>query len=326
MQIRLTPKVTGEWPDDEKATWELTTAKGTTGLNQGEWQPSMSELLVPFPDGKALSPGEYRLHLRLDDDTVADYTFTIGDETTMITALSLTMSPDGPEIARLEENVQHFYLRYTYQGACLGAPYWITVYRGEDIICNHNTTLAQTSGTEAVACYSQKGAPLSQGTYRAELTMMDQTQHNLTFEVGKPPVTPTPTATLTVTPSPTPRPQLACDPLFTAVGLTSAGEPFLPQQRFEWYSQVIYAGTRCRNLTHDITWETQWYRNGVMVHSVNGVWEGAREGIVWDSITGIPGAPFLLPGTYTVTFTLDSTAPLTAEFRLIPYVKSETSP
>lgn len=325
-QIRLEPQVTGIWSDDAKTTWELTAVEDKTNLNQGEWQPAMGELLAPFPDGKALPAGEYRLDLRLDGDALAEYTFIIGDETTTVTAMSLAMSPDGPELTKLADDVQHFYVRYTYQGACLGAPYWIVVYYEDNIICNHSATLGQTSGTEAIACYSDGGAPLHQGTYRAELTMMDQTQHDLTFEVGEPPVTPTPTATATVTPSPTPRPQLACDPLFTAAGLTADGEPFLPQDRFEWYSQVIYAGARCRNLMHDTAWATQWYRNGTLVHSLDGVWQGPSEGVVWDSITGQPRAPFLPPGTYTVTLTLNSIAPLTAEFRLIAYVKPENTP
>lgn len=325
-QIRLTPNVTGVWPNNAKATWELTAAKNASPLNQGEWYPAVGDLLVPFPGGKPLPPGEYHLTLRLNDVPLADYTFSTDDKTTKVTAFSLAMSPDGVDLAKLEENVQHFYLRYTYQDACPGTPYWIVVYHEEDIICNHNAILAQTSGTETVACYGKGGTPLHQGTYRAELTLMDQTQHNLTFEIGEPPVTPTPTATPTITPSPTPRPQLTCDPLFTAAGLTADGEPFLPQSRFEWYSQAIYAGTRCRNLARGTPWTTQWYRNGVPVHSAEGVWEGAGEGVVWDSITGQPRAPFLLPGTYTVTFTLDATAPLTAEFRLIAYVKPKPTP
>ena len=157
----------------------------------------MGEILAPFPDGKALPAGEYRLNLHLDGATMADYTFTVGDEVTTVTNIALAMSPDGPELPKLPDDVQHFYVRYAYQGACLGAPYWIAIYRDDtgDIVCNHSAILDQTSGTEAVACYSENGEALRQGTYHAELTMMDQTQHNLSFEIGEPPVTPTPTAT-----------------------------------------------------------------------------------------------------------------------------------
>ena len=77
---------------------------------------------------------------------------------------------------------------------------------------------------------------------------------------------------------------------------------------------------------HGTLWATEWYRDGTLVHTLDGAWQGPSEGVVWDSITGQEGAPFLLPGTYTVTFALDATAPLTAEFRLIPYVIPETPP
>ena len=113
------------WPDDTTATWILASNEDGTGLNQGEWQPSMSELLVPFPGGKALPAGDYHLNLRLDGDVLADYTFAVSDEAVTVTAISLAMSPDGPELTRLPDNVQHFYVRYTYQGACLGTPYWL---------------------------------------------------------------------------------------------------------------------------------------------------------------------------------------------------------
>jgi len=70
-----------------------------------------------------------------------------------------------------------------------------------------------------------------------------------------------------------------------------------------------------------------WYRNGVNVRAASGVWEATSgAGVIWDSITGIPGAPFLLPGEYTVTLTLDDTAPLTTTFRLIAYVRPEPEP
>jgi len=101
----------------------------------------------------------------------------------------------------------------------------------------------------------------------------------------------------------------------------------LPQQRFEWYSQVIYVGTQCEGLRPGTRWQSVWYRNGVNVRAAGGVWqETGGAGVIWDSITGIPGAPFLLPGEYTVVLTLDGSVPLTTTFRLIAYVKPEPQP
>lgn len=322
-QIRLVPLVSGEWPADTKAAWSLVATGANTDLGHGEWQPATGELLVAFPDGKALPPGEYHIALQLESNTLADHTFTVGEDATTVTALALAMSPGGPEILKLEEATSHFYLRYSYRGACLGTPYWIAVYRDAENICKHNATLPQESGTAAIACYRQDGAPLQNGPYRAEFTLMGEVQQRLAFEVGVPPVTPTPVPSATPTPSPTPQPVPVCDSMFTAAGLTPKGDPFLPQERFEWYSQVIYTGARCVNLRAGAVWQTQWYRNGQPVRTAEGVWQGAAEGVVWDSITGEPRAPFLLPGTYTITLTLDDVAPLTAEFRLIAYVKPQ---
>ena len=83
-------------------------------------------------------------------------------------------------------------------------------------------------------------------------------------------------------------------------------------------------GTQCEGLLPGTAWESVWYRNGVNVRAASGVWNQTdTAGVIWDSITGIPGAPFLLPGEYTVTLTLDGAEPLTATFRLIAYVRPE---
>ena len=50
-----------------------------------------------------------------------------------------------------------------------------------------------------------------------------------------------------------------------------------------------------------------------------GVWSGAAKGVVWDSLTGQPGNPFLLPGPYTVTLQIDTLAPLWTEFSVYAY-------
>lgn len=327
-QIRFTPEALGVWPITVKAQWTLSHEGESAVLSQGEWQPGMGELFVAFPKGEALPPGRYTLALRADGITLGEHTFAIAEDTAAVTSLGLALTPSGPALTRLPGGTQHFYLRYTYQGACPGAPYWITVRHQDAIVCTHNATLPQAEGTESVACYRKDGAPLEDGDYHAELTLMGRTQHTLDFTVGDDP-TPTPTAspTATATPAPTATPEpplLVCAPPFAAAGLTPAGEPFLPQQRFEWYSQVIYVGTQCEGLRPGITWESVWYRNGVNVRVASGVWqETGGSGVIWDSITGIPGAPFLLPGEYTVTLTLDDTAPLTATFRLIAYVRPE---
>jgi len=288
----------------------------------------MRELFVAFPKGAALRPGRYRLILSVGDLQMADHAFTVDEDSAAITAFALAMAPTGPNVTRLATGIQHFYLRYTYADACLGTPYWISVRHNDVIICTHNATLPQESGVETIPCYRKDGAVLEDGAYEVELTMMGQVYHRDTFEVGDAPTPPPPTATPTLAPTATPTPlPLACVPLFAAAGLAPDGEPFLPKDRFEWYSQVIYVGTRCENLPYAMSWESAWYRNGKPVRTATGVWSGSGgDGMVWDSITGIPRAPFLPSGTYTVSLTLEGSAPLTTTFRLIPYVKPETQP
>jgi hypothetical protein len=327
-QIRFTPQVTGQWADDVTAHWELSVDGDVTVLSQGEWKPDMKELLVAFPKGAALPSGRYRLTLRMGDVQLAEHTFTIAEDSAAMTAFTLAMVPTGPTVERLDAGVQHFYLRYTYADACLGTPYWVSVRYNDALICMHDATLPQASGVETIPCYREDGAALEDGVYEAELTMMGQVYHRDTFDVGAAPTPLPPTATPTLAPTATPMPlPLTCAPLFAAAGLTPDGEPFLPKDRFEWYSQVIYVGTQCKNLPTAVSWESEWYRNGQRIREANGMWSGSGgEGTVWDSITGIPRAPFLLGGMYTVSLTLEGYAPLTTTFRLIPYVKPETQP
>ena len=118
----------------------------------------MGELFVAFPKGEALPPGRYTLALRADGVSLGEHTFAIAADTAAVTSLGLALTPTGPVLVRLPGNTQHFYLRYTYQGACPGAPYWITVRHEDAIICTHNATLPQAEGTESVACYHSDGA------------------------------------------------------------------------------------------------------------------------------------------------------------------------
>lgn len=327
-QIRFTPKALDVWPITVKAQWTLSREGENTVLSQGEWQPGMGELFIAFPKGEALPPDRYTLALHADGVSLGAHTFAIAEDTAAVTSLGLALTPSGPALTRLPGGTQHFYLRYTYQGACPGAPYWIAVRHGDTLVCSHNATLPQADGTESVACYRKDGAPLEDGDYHAELTLMGRTEHTLAFAVGDAPA-PTPTATATSAPpaTPEPPPALVCALPFAAAGLTPGGEPFLPQDRFEWYSQVIYVGTQCEGLSLGTTWESVWYRNGVNVRTASGAWNATDgTGVIWDSITGIPRAPFLLPGEYTVTLTLDGSTPLTTTFRLIAYVRPEPEP
>jgi hypothetical protein len=326
-QLRLAPQVEGAWRQGDAAHWTLL-SEGDEVLTEGRWRPENGELFVPFPDGETLAPGRYTLALALDDVTLTEHTFAISEETVTVDAFELALTPDGPTTLTLAPGARHVYLRCAYRGACPGAPYWITVRRESDaaeageVVCKRHGALPAARSTETVACYREQGAPLAPGAYHAELMVMGEAQATLRFDVASPPVTPSPTPS----PTPTAIPPRVCEPLFTAAGLTSQGEPFLTQSRFEWYTQAIYAGSHCRNLRRGTPWEAQWYRNGERVRSAEGTWQGAETGVVWDSITGEPRSPFLLPGTYTVTLTLADTAPLTAELRLIPYIRPEPTP
>jgi len=304
----------------------LTATGDDTILSQGTFSPEMAPLFAGFPNGKTLSPGEYRLTLNLNETTLAQHTFSISAAAPSIGRLELTLSPAGPALSRLEPGTQHLYLRYAYQGACEGAPVWVTVKYKEQPVCAANVTLDEASGTRSVSCYRQNGAPFENGAYHAELSLMGEAIAELAFEIGEAPVTPTaaPAATPTLPPTPTPLPT-RCEPLFAAAGVTTDGAPFLPKDTFEWYSQAIYVGSHCEHLAPHTQWAAQWYRNGELKRTSQGTWEGNTAGIVWDSITGIPEAPFLSPGTYTVTLTIANTQELTTAFRILYYPAQSTA-
>jgi hypothetical protein len=120
-------------------------------------------------------------------------------------------------------------------------------------------------------------------------------------------------------PAPSPTPEtVSCGPLFTAAGLTSDGEPFLPLTLFDWYTQVVYAGSTCRHLAPGTPWHSAWWHEGELVREADGTWQGASEGVVWDSLTGQPGNPFLVPGAYTVTLEIAGLS-LDAAFNVYEY-------
>ncbi len=329
-QVRFTPEVSGRWIENAVAQWELHAEGEASVLSRGEWHPGVGELLVVFPQAMPLAPGRYRLTLYGGDTSLAEHVFTVSGEAAAVTAFALAMTPNGQAVTRLDSGVRHFYLRYAYAGVCLGMPYWVSVRLGDELICSSNATLPQESGVEIIPCYRKDGAALEEGVYTAEIMLLGEVYHRDTFEVGTLP-TPTPlppTATPTLMPTATP-PVVppTCMPLFAATGLSPEGEPFLPKDRFEWYSQVIYVGTRCENLPSAVSWLSVWYRNGQRVREAGGVWSGGSgTGTVWDSLTGTAAAPFLPPGTYTVSLTLAGSTPLTTTFRLIPYVKPSPQP
>ena len=317
--LRLRPEIVGAWPITATAAWRLTPAEAATLLNAGAWQPDLPELFVGFPGGEPLTPGQYSVHLetnlKADSEIIARHTFTVTATPPTVTDLTLAMTPNGPEIARLADDTRHFYVRYEYEGACTGAPIWVVVRRGEETACKRSLTLTTVAGQGAVACYREDGAPFEAGAYRAALTLMGEPSREVAFEIGPPPPTQTPIPT--ATPAPT------CGPLIISAGLTPDGDPVLVRESFEWYTQAIYAGRRCAHLSPTTRWETTWYRNGEEVRATSGTWAGASRGIVWDSITGIITAPFLRPGAYSVTLEIAGAGAQTAAFDVVPYVTPE---
>ncbi|MCD6345654.1 MAG: hypothetical protein J7M17_08665 [Anaerolineae bacterium] len=307
IQLRLQPLVDAAWPAELVAAWTLTVAGDDAALASGEWSPEQRDLFVAFPQGAPLPPGDYVLTLRVGDARVGHYPFTVRADEAQLTSLSLALTPAGPGIGHLPDGTRIFYLRYAYDAICPGAPLWVTVSREDETICTRSLSLTETRGEGTVDCYREEGAPLEYGSYRATLTLMGEKVGGFTFLVGEKPVE-------TVY-----RP--VCEPLFTALGLTPAGEPYRPLERFEWYTQGIYAGTHCRDLPPQATWETHWYRQGEEVRVHHGVWVGPTEGVLWDSLTGTDAAPFLRHGPYSVTLTLADTTPLSASFRVYPYVR-----
>ncbi len=321
-QIRLVPRITGAWPREVSATWQLTASSNSDVLDQGTFSPEAEHLFIPFPEGKSLPPGDYTLTLYLQDTKLAEHTFSVSGEAPAIRDILLTLTPAGPIVSKLANHTYLFYLQIIYEGACPGAPLWVSVRHKEQAVCVSNKTVSTASGTHMVPCYRAEGNVLEPGTYRVDASLMGQADAQQEFEVEAPPPTSTPTLLPTPTPPPPPTPTphpLTCKSLFAATGLKPEGQPFLPQEIFDWYSQSIYVGSQCQHIPSDMAWQSAWYRNGETVRETQGVWTGGPEGTVWDSITGAPGAPLLLPGDYTVTLTLAATTELTTSFHILYY-------
>lgn len=313
-QLRLHPQIKGVWPTDSTATWTLSAQGDATLLATGTWSPPHNELFIPFPEGAALLPGNYTLQLTLNQELLAQHTFETDAVFPAITRQTLALTPTGPEIYKLEQGTRHFYLRFSYAGTCQSTPLWATISFGEEIICTHQQVLNTAAGSGVVACYHEDSSPLESGTYRAELSLMGELQSGFSFEIGEKMLSTAGTAQTT-----------SCEPLFTAAAITSAGEPILVQERFEWYTQAIYAGTRCQDLPRGSTWQSQWYRNGDIVYTSTGRLNNGDH-TVWDSINGTEANPFLLAGTYSVTLDIADLPRLNAEFRMVGYTSPESTP
>jgi hypothetical protein len=301
------------------ATWELRTSSGQR-LQEGTWVIRDGTFLVPFPDGRALPPGTYTLDMSWEGQHLAGHDFTVGPGATAIDSLNVSLVPDGSALAVLPAGVQVFYVGYSFEGGCVGAPYWISVRDPSGAtVCNRNGILDTIAGTGQMACYREEAEAFAVGAYEVEMTLMGEVIKLLDFSVEPDP----PKPTIVPSPSPTP-PGVICDTLFTAAGITSEGESFLPLTLFDWYTQVVYAGTRCLNLLPETQWHSRWYHQGELIRESDGTWNGLPEGVVWDSLTGQPDAPFLLPGFYTVTLEI-SGVPLSAVFDVYQYEPTDTT-
>jgi len=289
-QLRLLVQTSADLASAPPGEWVLRSSQGQD-IRRGTWPVRDGAVLISFPEGRPIPSGQYTVHLFWQEIDLAQHTFLVDTQMPTIADLSLSLTPDGPTILRLPSDLRGFYIGYEFQGGCLGGPYWATVWdETGEIICNESGVLAGTEERGTFACYRTDGGYLAAGDYRLEMTLMEAAAEVADFVVEAAPVVPTPT----IEPTPVIQP-VVCDAFFAAAGLTSAGDPFLPLVLFDWYTQVVYAGARCRNLQVGAGWRTAWYHEGELVREGQGQWQGAAEGVVWDSLTGVPRNPFLPP-------------------------------
>jgi len=312
-QLRLLVQTSADLASAPPGEWVLRSSQGQD-IRRGTWPVRDGAVLISFPEGRPIPSGQYTVHLFWQEIDLAQHTFLVDTQMPTIADLSLSLTPDGPTILRLPSDLRGFYIGYEFQGGCLGGPYWATVWdETGEIICNESGVLAGTEERGTFACYRTDGGYLAAGDYRLEMTLMEAAAEVADFVVEAAPVVPTPT----IEPTPVIQP-VVCDAFFAAAGLTSAGDPFLPLVLFDWYTQVVYAGARCRNLQVGAGWRTAWYHEGELVREGQGQWQGAAEGVVWDSLTGVPRNPFLPPGAYTVTLVLEDVL-MTTAFSVFDY-------
>lgn len=318
-QLRLAVQTDVELTAETPAEWQLLSPDGQPA-GQGIWTVRDGVVLVPLPADAPLASGIYTLHLTWREHELATYEVRLRGGVPAITELSVSLTPDGRPRNVLPVGPRVVYVTYQYADACIGTPYWVTVWdvAGEKL-CSETGTLTDLQGSGAVACFTDGDGLLPPGAYRVEMTLTDAVRADARFTIEAP------VAVASPTPAPTPTPQpVSCEAPFVAAGITSAGEPFLSPELFDWYTEVVYAGARCQNLTPETAWQSQWYLDGVVVRDAAGTWVGAPAGVLWDSLTGELENPFLAPGTYTVTLTV-SGVPLTSTFSVFDYESRETA-
>jgi hypothetical protein len=277
---------------------------------------------MAFPNGEPLPPNTYTVSLLWREIEVANHAFVVSDVAPTITALTVATTPgddieapDAEPGVRLSEGIRHFYVRYAYEGGCIGSPYWITVSdQSETTVCRQSGTLSKIDGHGAAACYQASGAIFDEGSYQATMVLMGETERSVPFDIG--PDAPTATPEPTSTPAPA---APTCGEPFAAAGLNPDGEPFLTASLFDWYTQVVYVGADCENLQPNTRWKSVWYRQGAITREAEGQWSGPEQGVVWDSLTGSEGNPFLAPGAYTVTLEIGATTSITVAFSIFGY-------
>lgn len=263
-----------------------------------------------------MEAGEYRVVLRMGSQDLWSHTFTVLADAPKLGRVEIPLTPNGLVVDRLPEQARIFYVHFRYAGVCPGALLWLSVSHDSGAICNRMVNLPDLDGDGTIACYREDRAPLEVGTYHATLTKDEPGRWDENVEVG----------TESTPPSPPPTYVVGCDsPVVDAV-LDSTGKPLLTRDRFEWYTQAIYVGAMCHDLSPAASWEALWYRDGALVREFQGVWTGAAEGILWDSHTGTLEVRFLHFGMYSVTLTISATTPLTTAFRVVGYTPWATNP
>jgi len=224
------------------------------------------------------------------------------DEQAQLKETTLYLTPSGPSATYLRDETRVFYIHYTYQAACPGAPLWVTITREEEPYCSKHIALTEEHGNGVIACYRENGELWEKGDYTATLTLMTSEPVTLPITIGS-------------------KFEAAkCEPLFAASAISPEGAPNKIEDRFEWYTQGIYVGTKCDRLATNTPWEIQWYRNGERTRTYESTWQGKTEGIIWDSLIGTETESFLTSGTYSVTLTLNTNTALTTTFQIIPYI------
>jgi hypothetical protein len=303
-QLRLDVRLPVDaWPPTEAITWTLA-SEGDELVARGEFAPPGDDLVVSFPRGEPLPPGAYAVSLTARGEEVARHAFEVLAEEGRITALGVALTPAGPAVTRLPADAHVLYLLYDYAGVCSGAPLWASVSREGELLCRHNLNLEGGEGAGALPCYEPGGGPLESGVYRVVLTLLGERVRALSFRVGEP--------TATYAPE--------CAPPFAAVGVSPTGHPVRPSENFQWYTQGVYVGAECRDMPPGQTWEAEWYREGQLLQEHAGMRTGEGTGVIWDSLVGTEEVPFLAPGSYSVTLTLEGVEPLTTTFEVIQYV------